>query len=198
MVVHVFIGVVGSGKDYAAQQVFDEKARQVAKTIAFADALRAAIWHVIGWTPKNDEEYQKFKHTDFTDGSDLGIQFTGRDLMQKIGTDLMRKENPHVWTEKVEEKLMEHIDFDAVTVTDCRFVNEITALKRFMTRCRSLHPDKPVRLQFTFCDYKSKRYNSTSDHESEKLAQAFLKQGYKHGDDLTPVIMTNNYLKFCK
>ena len=102
MKLRVYIGVIGSGKDYKAQQECDT-------VLNFADAVRKDIWKLIGWEPKTSEEYEIFKKTEFFGNSlDLkghNISFTGRDLLQRYGTDIRREEYPDYWANRLIEIL---------------------------------------------------------------------------------------------
>lgn len=56
-------------------------------------------------------------------------QLTARDLMQLIGTDLFRKLNNNVWVNALINKINKS-DNQIVIVSDCRFPNEIEAIKQ--------------------------------------------------------------------
>jgi hypothetical protein len=55
-------------------------------------------------------------------------QLTARDLMQLIGTDLFRKLNNNVWVNALINKIKKS-KLQVVIVSDCRFPNEIEAIK---------------------------------------------------------------------
>ena len=55
-------------------------------------------------------------------------QLTARDLMQLIGTDLFRKLNSNVWVNALINKINKN-QHEIVIVSDCRFPNEIEAIK---------------------------------------------------------------------
>ncbi len=56
-------------------------------------------------------------------------QLTARDLMQLIGTDLFRKLNNNVWVNALINKIR-NSNHEIVIVSDCRFPNEIEAIKK--------------------------------------------------------------------
>jgi len=56
-------------------------------------------------------------------------QLTARDLMQLIGTDLFRKLNTNVWVNALINKIKKS-NHEIVIVSDCRFPNEIEAVKK--------------------------------------------------------------------
>lgn len=58
-----------------------------------------------------------------------GRQLTARDLMQLVGTDIFRKLNNNVWVNALINKI-KRSNHDIVIVSDCRFPNEIEAIKQ--------------------------------------------------------------------
>lgn len=55
-------------------------------------------------------------------------QLTARDLMQLIGTDLFRKLNNNIWVNALINRIKKN-NHQMVIVSDCRFPNEIEAIK---------------------------------------------------------------------
>lgn len=173
MKVNVYIGVIGSGKDFMAKKETDVQ-------LSFADALREEVWEMLGWKPKTPEEYEEFKSQKWKLPGDRLHYFTGRDILQRYGTDIRRKEDPDYWAKKLVNKLILFNSIDmpldpgklplnkcSIGITDCRFENEIVQLIKFSDKYL-------VPLTFVHTDYKSDRYDSESDHESEKVAQQFV------------------------
>ena len=126
MEIRVYIGVIGSGKDYSAKKECD-------LTIAFADSLREDIFTILGWKPQEDE-YTMFKST-----SPLILNkyscHTGREIMQ-IYTDLIKVVKSSYFTDKLISKLDEMLvcpeySDKIIGITDCRFDYEIKALVEF-------------------------------------------------------------------
>lgn len=58
-----------------------------------------------------------------------GDQLSARDLMQLLGTDLFRKLNPNVWVNALLNKI-KRSNHELVIVSDCRFPNEVEAIKQ--------------------------------------------------------------------
>jgi hypothetical protein len=56
-------------------------------------------------------------------------QLTARDLMQLVGTDMFRKLNNNVWVNALINKI-KRSNHEIVIVSDCRFPNEIEAIKQ--------------------------------------------------------------------
>lgn len=173
MIIKVYIGVMGSGKDFMAKKETDIQ-------LAFADALREEVWKMLGWKPKTPEEYEEFKSQKWKLPGDRLHYFTGRDILQRYGTDIRRKEDPDYWAKKLVDKLTLFNSMDmplypgklplhkcSIGITDCRFENEIIQLIKFSDKYL-------VPLTFVHTDYKSDRYDANSKHESEKVAQQFV------------------------
>jgi hypothetical protein len=179
MNVKVFIGVVCSGKDYAARQTGGLK-------IAFADKLREMVWKLIGWKPKNDDEYEFFKGSTFLSKN---ISFTGRELLERFGTEVIRDLDPDFWVSTVEQKILKaHKEgkVETICITDARFVNEIEMLML-------LNGYRGISVDFIFTNYKSYRYDPNRTHSCEKLAQLFLKKGYQHMQSLNTAIYSGKW-----
>jgi hypothetical protein len=176
MKINVYIGVIGSGKDYRAKQDCDIQ-------LAFADQLREDVWKIIGWKPKTQDEYEIFKNSTFYSNG-FGEQpiFTGRDLLQRYGTEVRRAEDNDHWCKRLTDNLalLGSAGTKTVGVTDCRFDNEIRRLIKFKKDADYLGID--VQLEFIHADFKSERYNATSEHESEKLAQQFVGKVFTEGE----------------
>lgn len=58
-----------------------------------------------------------------------GKQLTARDLMQLVGTDIFRKLNNNVWVNALISRIKKS-NHEIVIVSDCRFPNEIEAIKK--------------------------------------------------------------------
>lgn len=182
MVIKVYIGVIGSGKDYIAKQECDIQ-------LAFADQLRDDVWKMIDWKPKTPEEYDMFKRSTFSAFNRIGNSnallplFTGRDLLQRYGTEVRRSEDEKHWCDcliRRLEVLSSTNNGNSIGITDCRFANEVSALIKFAKRANKLEHD--VQLEFIHTDFKSDRYNYTTEHESEKLAQQFVGKVFAEGE----------------
>lgn len=76
----------------------------------YADLLKYICRTFFGWDGKKDE--------------------TGRTLLQYVGTDVVRSSRPDFWVEFIIQILKLFPDeWDYVLIPDCRFPNEIEALK---------------------------------------------------------------------
>ena len=161
----IFAGVMGSGKDFQCSLL---ESRRYTK-IAFADPLREMAWKILGWAPKNNEEYEVFKKNTI---GHLGLlTFTGREFLQNLG-QTMREIDPDFWCKlwqvKVDKLLKEG---GKVCCSDARFFNELSYASNCF--CPSA---------FVFCDYVSERYDATNKHISEELSQYLKSTGLEDLD----------------
>ena len=177
------VGVIGGGKTCRGEKVVKKEGFI---HINFADELREVAWDILEWRPQNEQEYEDFKLGKI---NILGFGYiNGRKFLQNLGTAI-KKRDPHFWVRCWEIKLKWLlIEGKDIVCSDLRFKNElIFALNLDISRisCYNLNKD------FIFCNYKSKRYDSINEHESEKLAQIILKDGYKDGDILNICYLRN-------
>lgn len=107
-------GKAGVGKDTFCNELIKqlEKSGKKCLHIAFADYLKFICSKYFGWDGKKDEK--------------------GRNILQKVGTDMVRKKDPNFWVGIV-AKFLAICDgydmFDYAIITDARFPNEINYLK---------------------------------------------------------------------
>lgn len=106
-------GKAMSGKDTAANYLknkLEESGKRVLIT-HYADLLKYICKTFFGWDGRKDEK--------------------GRQLLQYVGTDVVREQNPNYWVDFLMNILgMFQYNWDYVLIPDCRFPNEITRLKR--------------------------------------------------------------------
>lgn len=183
-----FMGVMGGGKDYNAKILVKEHGFT---KIDFKDALLAMAWDVLGWQPKTEAEYEKFKKSTIKifDNFILGSyhELTGREFLQKLGTDAMRNVDKDFWVKAWKKRVDLAIGMGnyKICTADIRFMNE---LKQFFS---IYDHNYNISSQVRFCDYKSERYNAENEHESEQFAQKLLKAGYQDGDLVTLKMVSN-------
>ena len=170
----VYMGVVGSGKDYQSGL----KVKEGFARVDFKDGLLDMASDLVGYDIR--EHYDFFKENiagyvpsvEYPDKT-FRLQceslidayptvMTGRRLLQRLGTEVMRKRDEDYWVKCFLKDVVKH---GKVVNGDCRFMNEVRAIKSL-----------PCESKFIFCNFKSLRYDGYLNHTSEKLAQALLKQ----------------------
>lgn len=104
-------GKAQSGKDFTAtvmKEYLESKCKSVL-VIHFADLLKWECKNFFGWDGKKDAK--------------------GRELLQYVGTDVVRKRNPDYWVRFVNDFLeMFNYQWDYVIIPDVRFPNEVEGL----------------------------------------------------------------------
>lgn len=182
-----FIGVMGSGKDFRAAEL----QRKGYARVDFKDELVDMVSDLCGWDIRL--EYDWFKQ------SVVGVRkpanklqegmlrnqraellaahpelMTGRRLLQRFGTEVVRKRDEDAWVKAFLRRAAFHLGQGASVVNaDCRFHNEFRAIRAIGFPSR-----------FVFCDYRSSRYQPDFPHESEAMAQRLLAMGLKDGEEI--------------
>jgi len=125
-------GLIGSGKDTIADYLtnFHEFRRE-----SFANSLKDAVAHVFGWDrtmlegrTKSAREWRE--QVDPWWANRLGMpHLTPRWILQYWGTEVCRVGfHDDMWVASLENRLRKSTD--DIVITDCRFPNEIKAVKR--------------------------------------------------------------------
>lgn len=124
-------GFIGTGKDTIADYLVNvhEFRRE-----SFANTLKDAVGAVFGWPrdmlegrTKSSREWRE--QTDTWWSERLGMDITPRWVLQYWGTEVCRKAfHDDIWIASLENKLRS--SGDDVVISDCRFPNEIAAIKR--------------------------------------------------------------------
>ena len=123
-------GFIGSGKDTVADYLVTEHGF---RRMSFAESLKGAVAAVFGWNPimlegttKSSREWREQKDEWWSNR--LGMDITPRWVLQYWGTDVLRNHfHTDIWVASVENKLRQAKD--SIVITDCRFANEIDAIK---------------------------------------------------------------------
>lgn len=107
-------GKSNSGKDQFALFLKDQLEHQYKKVciIHFGDLVKVFLKDHYGWQGKKDVE--------------------GRRMLQRLGTDIMRKKYPDYWAEVVSKFLSAvEQDFDFALIPDWRFRNEEQIIRKY-------------------------------------------------------------------
>jgi len=123
-------GFIGSGKDTIADYLCTFHGF---KRISFAASLKDAVSAVFGWdremlegTTKTSREWRELKDEWWSNR--LGMDITPRWILQVWGTEVCRNGfHNDIWVASVENKLRN--TKDNIVITDCRFANEVKAIK---------------------------------------------------------------------
>lgn len=126
-------GKKGSGKDTSAgfiQSYLESKGKTVL-TLALADSLKYVCLDLHRFFYGSDltiDSFYNSKDTQF-DALCSGGPTTLRNIMQTVGTDIIRKHlGDDVFVDAVKNRIL-NTAYDFYIVTDCRFDNEINKLK---------------------------------------------------------------------
>ena len=104
-------GKAQNGKDTIASMIRDRLTNDNYRVLTthYADLVKYICRHYFDWDGNKDER--------------------GRHLLQYVGTDVIRKQNPTMWVDFVVMMLKYfHENWDYVIIPDCRFPNEITTM----------------------------------------------------------------------
>lgn len=138
-------GFIGSGKDTVADYLCTFHGF---KRLSFAASLKDAISNIFGWdrellegTTKTSREWRE--KIDPWWSERLGMEITPRWVLQYWGTEVCRNGfHQDIWVASVENKLRN--TKDNIVITDCRFINEVEAIKRAGgITCRVERGNKP-------------------------------------------------------
>ena len=158
-------GLIGSGKDTAADYLCTFHGF---KRMSFAGTLKDAVAVIFNWdrellegSTKHSREWREEIDTWWADR--LGIpHLTPRYVLQQWGTEVARKGfHNDIWVASVENRLRDLKD--DIVITDCRFANELTAIKRAGgITIRTHRGEDPEWLEFA-------RILNTTDSEASKI-----------------------------
>ena len=125
------VGLIGSGKNSAAEYL---TAAYDFKQESFASSLKDALSCIFGWNRNKlegliEEDRIWRDQVDPWWSQKLNIpDLTPRKILQQVGTDLFRNYfHNDIWIASLENKL--HKYTGNVVITDCRFPNEIKAVR---------------------------------------------------------------------
>lgn len=125
-------GLIGSGKDTVADYLCTFHGF---KRLSFASSLKDAVSSVFGWdremlegSTKSSREWREQVDPWWAERLNMP-NLTPRHILQQWGTEVLRNHfHDDIWIASVENKL--RTAQDDIVITDCRFRNELTAIKR--------------------------------------------------------------------
>lgn len=120
------IGAVGSGKDTIAEYLSETKWYD---RYAYASKVKDVAAIVFSWNREMLEGTTP-KSRKWREEIDPYWNITPRQALQKIGTEMFRNHlDPDVWVKALVRELEVVSNSRKVVITDCRFVNEVNAVK---------------------------------------------------------------------
>lgn len=133
----VITGKAGAGKDTLANMIrefiYGTKPNNGLRDFKFSAPLKDAFCTIFGWQRSlidNLEYKQATLAKPFRATSNLTL-YTRREIMQYLGTDVFRHGDPDVWIDAAINKARAETPFvDGFISTDCRFPNELEALRK--------------------------------------------------------------------
>lgn len=122
----LFSGKAQRGKDTSASIAYEELISEGYKVliIHYADLLKWMCQIYFKWDGNKDE--------------------TGRSILQRVGTDVIRTQDPDYWVRWVVEfiKLFPN-EWDYVLIPDCRFPNEVEVMKKAFADVTHIKIERP-------------------------------------------------------
>ncbi len=143
-----FVGKFGSGKTTAAKYLAEKHGFV---KMSLADPMRQITKEIFGIENKKDPRYRK--------------------IMQKLGTDWFRSEDPEVWI----NYLLKRVEKEPgpIVVDDARFTNEAMALCH--RGWRLIYLKCPYEIRFERCMKRDGHFDiSTLNHPSETSVEQIL------------------------
>lgn len=183
-------GLIGSGKDTAADYLCTFHGF---KRMSFAAALKDAVAVIFNWdrellegSTKASREWRE--QVDTWWATRLGIpHLTPRWVLQQWGTEVARKNfHDDIWVASVENRLR-NVKEDIV-ITDCRFPNEIAAIKNAGgITVRTHRGEQPEWTKF------AAMLNNTTDPEWITVCTNYLNLANIHASEYSSVGLEYDY-----
>ncbi len=126
-------GNIGAGKSTVAKYLVTKGFVE----LSFGDALKDCVSAIFGW-PRNllegdTVESRLFRDTVddwWTDNLDMGVEITPRWVLQYYATDIMREKfHIDIWVLSTIRQML--VVESSVVITDCRFISELTMLRKY-------------------------------------------------------------------
>lgn len=122
----IFDPTLNNSSDYILSQVFT-KLNRLVKIYNFADPLKQLCVDILGLEPKQCYGSDKDKN-ELVNCYWEEKQLTAREVLQIVGTDMLRKIQKNVWSDATIRRIKKDSPKLAI-ITDCRFPNEVEAIK---------------------------------------------------------------------
>lgn len=142
-------GKAENGKSYLANTIKQnlETLGQRVLILNYGDHLKSIAKLYYGWNGVKDE--------------------AGRQLLQWLGTDVCRKNNPNIWVNVVKENILGlQSEFDTFIIGDCRFPNEIEVMQSSFSNVQTVRIER--------IGHVSKLTESQLQHPSETSLDKYI------------------------
>jgi hypothetical protein len=124
-----FAGRKQSGKSSCCEYLYEQlKDKCSVQIYNFADPLKQVCVDILGLAPRQCYGEDKYKN-ELVDCQWNGKQLTAREVMQILGTDILRTMQHNVWTGATIRKIQRD-NPDVALIGDCRFPNEVGAVQK--------------------------------------------------------------------
>jgi hypothetical protein len=158
----VLIGKAGAGKDTVAGMIYDMVSSPRPHAFRFSEPLKELCETVFGWSAKalGDLNYKEEVLPMVLKRIDGSSMRTRREVLQYIGTDVFRTMDPEVWISaalRIAAGRASMFDCSGFICTDCRFPNELEALKKHFGEIRVVRLVKDNGSQITSSQHASER-----------------------------------------
>lgn len=151
-------GKARHGKDTVGEmlgQYFDDHKKTWVRA-AYGDAVKFVAKTYFHWDGQKDE--------------------AGRRLLQWVGTDKVRHENPDFWTDFVINLLDAfYNEWENVIITDCRFPNEIQKVKDHFLDKKRFSDARVLHFRVVRPDYDNGLTDEQKSHPSETALDTYTK-----------------------
>lgn len=165
-------GKAQNGKDTTAEILRSQLKTDGNRVLVthYADLLKFICRNYFGWDGNKDD--------------------VGRQMLQYVGTDVIRKQNPTLWVDFVSMILKYfHENWDYVIIPDCRFPNEITTM--------SDNGFETIHIRVVRENFKSPLTKEQQMHPSETALDDVTPDYYINNDG-TLQDLTNTIIKWIK
>lgn len=169
-------GKAQHGKDTVAEFILEELENKGYSILIthYGDLLKYICRTFFAWDGRKDER--------------------GREMLQKVGTDIIRTARPNYWVDFIGSLLnMFNGEWDYVIIPDCRFYNEIYGLK--------LYGLDITHVRVVRTNFESPLTIEQQNHPSETSLDNIEPDHYIHNDSTLDILreksvhFINNYVK---